>query len=85
LSSREAGAPAKPHPAHLFAPAAAFGVPQSPARLNTQAVRGLRLIRVFAFMRLPPAPAKLMLLPGPTAPAFHGDNPVYAPDPHSPL
>jgi O-antigen/teichoic acid export membrane protein len=46
--------------------------------LNTQAVRGLRLIRTFAFMQLMPNASKLFVLVVITLFFFHPYNPVYA-------
>ncbi len=52
----------KPQIAHYVALAACFVVAQSLMDLNTSAVRGLRLNRVFAFMQILPNIAKLIVL-----------------------
>ena len=52
----------KPHLSFYFATAAVFVVFNSLMLLNTQAVRGLRLIRVFAFMQILPQGFNLFLL-----------------------
>lgn len=52
----------KPHLASYFALAALFVVFSSLMDLNTQAVRGLRLIRTFAVMQTLPAGSNLLLL-----------------------
>jgi len=68
----------KVHLRFYFALAAVFIVFMSLAQLNTQAVRGLRLIRVFAFMQLLPSLTKLLILIPITIFFFHRDNPFYA-------
>lgn len=68
----------KPHLRYYFSLAALFLVFQSLMSLNTQAVRGVRLIRAFAFMQLLPSLAKLVILVPVTIFLFHPDNPVYA-------
>ena len=45
---------------------------------NTQAIRGLRLIKVFAFMQLLPTLSQLVILLPITILVYHRDNPVYA-------
>ena len=52
----------KPHLSFYFALGAVFVVFNSLMILNTEAVRGLRLIRVFAFMQILPQGFKLILL-----------------------
>ncbi len=68
----------KPHLQFYFALAAVFIVFKSLMLLNQQAVRGLRLIRAFAFMQLLPQLSKLLLLLPITFLFFHQNNPVYA-------
>lgn len=68
----------KPHLAPYFALAALFIVFQSLLNLNTQAIRGLRLIRTYAFMHLLPKLAKLLLLLVMTFLFYHPDRPVQA-------
>ncbi|MBU0665007.1 MAG: flippase [Proteobacteria bacterium] len=69
---------AKPHLRFYFALAAVFIVFMSLMELNTQAVRGLRLIRMFAFMRLLPSLFTLLILVPITIFFFHHNNPIYA-------
>ena len=52
----------KPHLRFYFALGAVFIIFKSLMILNTQAVRGVRLIRVFAFMQLLPSLSKLVVL-----------------------
>lgn len=68
----------KPHLSFYFALASGFIVFQSIMRLNTQAVRGLRLSRVFALMLVLPQSFNLFFLiaVGLFCPAMH--VPVYA-------
>lgn len=68
----------KPHLSFFFALSSVFVVFLSLMNLNTQAVRGLRLIRIFAFMRLLPSLSKLLFLIGFTFLFFTPANPVYA-------
>lgn len=68
----------KPHLRFYFALSALFIVFQSLMLLNTQAVRGIRLIRFFAFMQLLPSLSKFIILVLITIFFFHQDNPVYA-------
>jgi O-antigen/teichoic acid export membrane protein len=68
----------KPHLSFLFALAAGFVVFKSLMDLNTQSVRGLRLIRTFAFMQLMPSLAMLVALLAATFLFQHPNNPVYA-------
>ena len=68
----------KPHLQFYFALSAAFLVFQSLMNFNTQAVRGVRLIKGFAFMQLLPSLAKLFILVPVTIFVFHPDNAVYA-------
>lgn len=69
----------KPRLSFFFALAAGFVVFKSLADLNTQAVRGMRLISVFAFMQVLPSATMLVLLIAMTLlfPTNPG-NPVYA-------
>jgi len=68
----------KPHLQFYFALAALFIFFQSLMDLNTQAIRGVRLVRVFAFMQILPSLSKLAILIPITIFCFHPDNPVYA-------
>jgi len=68
----------KPHLSFFFALAAVFIVFKSLVILNTQAVRGLRLIRTFAFMQMLPSLSKLLILLVITVLFFNRYNPVYA-------
>jgi O-antigen/teichoic acid export membrane protein len=68
----------KPHLRFYFALAAGFIIFKSLMQLNTQAVRGLRLIKIFAFMQLLPSLSKLLILVPITIFFFHMDNPIYA-------
>ena len=68
----------KPHLQFYFALGAIFIVFKSLIDLNTQAVRGVRLIRVFAFMQLLPQLSKLLILVPITIFFYHQDNPIYA-------
>lgn len=68
----------KPHLSGLFALAAVFVVFKSLMLLNTSAVRGLRLIRAFAFMQILSPIAMLLVLLGFTFLARHPDAPVFA-------
>ncbi|NDY72001.1 flippase [Desulfobacter hydrogenophilus] len=68
----------KPHLRFYFALAACFIIFQSLMRLNTAAIRGLRLIRVFAFMQIMPAVGTLVILVPLTIFFYHKDNPIYA-------
>jgi len=68
----------KPHLSFFFALAAGFVVFKSLADLNTQAVRGMRLIRVFAFMQVLPSATMLVLLIAMTLLIPNPGNPVYA-------
>jgi len=68
----------KPYLAPLFALSSVFIVFKSLTDLNTQSVRALRLIRVFAFMRILPALSNFLFLLGATYFLFHRFNPVYA-------
>lgn len=69
---------AKPHLSFYFALVAGFIIFQSLMILNTDAIRGLRLIRVFALMQLLPSFSKLLILLTATVFFFHQDNPIYA-------
>jgi O-antigen/teichoic acid export membrane protein len=68
----------KPHLRFYFALAAAFIVFNSLMELNTQAVRGIRLIKVFAFMLLLPGLSTLLILVPITIFFYQKDNPIYA-------
>lgn len=68
----------KPHLSFLFSLAAVFVLFRSLLDLNTNAARGLRLIRTFAFFQVFPTLAMLMALLGLTFLAPHPDTPVYA-------
>jgi O-antigen/teichoic acid export membrane protein len=68
----------KPHLQVYFAMGAIFIVFKSLMILNTQAVRGLRFVRLFAFMQMLPAFSKLIVLVPITLFFYHKDNPVYA-------
>jgi O-antigen/teichoic acid export membrane protein len=68
----------KPHLSFLFALAAVFVIFVSLMNLNTQAVRGLHLIRTFAFMQLLPSLSRFLILIVITLFFFHQYNPVYA-------
>ena len=68
----------KPHLQFYFSLAAVFIVFKSLMLLNQQAVRGLRLIKAFAFMQLLPQLTKLLILLPITFLFFHQNNPVYA-------
>jgi len=68
----------KPHLAPYLALGAAFIWARSLLDLNTQAVRGLRLLRTFAFMQLCPQLSLLALLLAATLWFRTDDAPVYA-------
>ena len=68
----------KPHLSFSFALAACFVVFKSLMDLNTQAVRGLRIIRFFAFLQVLPALAMLVILVTGTLLFRVKDGPVYA-------
>lgn len=68
----------KPHLRFYFALGAVFIIFETLMILNTQAVRGLRLIRVFAFMQLLPSLSKLLILIPITIFFYHQSNPIYA-------
>ena len=68
----------KPHLSFLFALAAGIVVFKSLMDLNTQVVRGLRLIRTFAVMQVIPALAMLVVLVAWTFVSRQPNNPVYA-------
>ena len=68
----------KPHLTFYFALAAGFVVFKSLIDLNTQAIRGLRLIRAFAFMQILPAVAMLVFLATGTQFFRVRGGPVYA-------
>jgi O-antigen/teichoic acid export membrane protein len=68
----------KPHLSFYFALASIFVVFKSLMLLNTQAVRGLRLIRVFALMQMLPQGFNLLLLVSLGLLWPSKDDPVYA-------
>ena len=68
----------KPHLAPYLALAALFILFNSIMHLNTQAVRGLKLIRLFAFMQLVPTSSNLLILLALPIFLVSPDNPVYA-------
>jgi O-antigen/teichoic acid export membrane protein len=68
----------KPHWTFFFAVSAAFVFFKSLMELNTQAIRGLRLIRVYAVMNFLPAAIMLIILIGLTFVSKAQGNPVYA-------
>lgn len=68
----------KPNLKFYFALAAVFVVFKSLMALNTSSVRGLRLIRVFAFMQLLPSLSQLLILIPITFFFFHQSNPIFA-------
>lgn len=68
----------KSHLSHYFALASIFVVFNSIALLNTNAVRGLRLIKLFAFMQLLPQTANLIFLIGMGLLLKNDAIPVYA-------
>ncbi|PTN38075.1 flippase [Desulfonatronum sp. SC1] len=68
----------KPNLRIYFSLASFFIVFMSLMQLNTQAVRGLRLIRVFALMQLLPSLSKLIILIPITIFLYHQSNPIYA-------
>jgi O-antigen/teichoic acid export membrane protein len=67
----------KPHLSFYFALASVFAVFQSQMILNTEAVRGLKLIKTFAFMQALPSLSNLLLLVPLTIMFLRRDNPVY--------
>lgn len=68
----------KPYLSFLFALAAVFVIFKSLVDLNTGAVRGLRMIRVFAFMQILPSAAMLLILAVITFVYGGPNSPVYA-------
>lgn len=68
----------KPHLSFFFALAAGVVIFKSLMDLNTQAVRGLRLIRTFAFMQMLPSLSMLVVLVAITFLFKHPNNPVYS-------
>jgi O-antigen/teichoic acid export membrane protein len=68
----------KPHLSPYFSIAAIFIVFKSLMLLNTQAVRGLKLIKMFAFMQVLPQGVNLLLLVFLGFFLAAGDIPVYA-------
>lgn len=68
----------KPHLSKFFSWAAFFVVFFSIMTLNIQAVRGLKLIRTFAFIQLLPSISKLLILLFLTVFFFDPYNPIYA-------
>lgn len=69
---------AKPELAFFFAMASCFIIFSSLIDLNTQAVRGLRLIRTFAFMQILPTITTLLVLVLLTVSHDNKYNPIYA-------
>lgn len=68
----------KPHLKSYFALAAFFIIFKSLMRLNTQAVRGVRRIKEFAFMQLLPSISKLLILVSISIFFYHKNLPIYA-------
>jgi O-antigen/teichoic acid export membrane protein len=68
----------KPNLSFFFALASIFIVFKSLVILNTNAVRGLKLIRTFAFMQILPAFSRLLILIVITVFFFNQYNPVYS-------
>ena len=68
----------KPHLSYYFALASVFVVFQSMMLLNTQAVRGLRLIKIFAMMQLLPQTFNLLFLTAVGLLRPGRDVPIYA-------
>jgi O-antigen/teichoic acid export membrane protein len=68
----------KPHLSSFFSLAAVFIVFKSLVLLNTQAVRGVKLIKTFAFMQVLPALTNLLVLTFITLFFFYKNNPVHA-------
>lgn len=68
----------KPQLSGFFALAACFVIAKSIMDLNTSAVRGLRLNRIFAFLQLLPDLCKLIFLITATYLFFNQNIPVYA-------
>ena len=69
---------AKPHLSYFFSLSSVFLIFLSIENLNTQAIRGLRLVRTFAFMQLLTALSILMILIVITLYCFDSNNPIYA-------
>jgi O-antigen/teichoic acid export membrane protein len=67
----------KPHLQFYFALGSVFVIFKSLMALNTDAIRGVRKIRVFAFMQLLPTLSKVVILVPITIFYYHRDNPVY--------
>ncbi len=67
----------KPYLTYYFALAAVFVVFKSMTLLNTQATRGLKLIRIYAFMHVLPAISNLLLLILLTTFLYIKNNPIY--------
>ena len=68
----------KPHLTSLFALAAVFVIFKSLMLLNTQAVRGLGLIKTFAFMQVLPHLTMIFILILTTLFFYRPHNPVYS-------
>jgi O-antigen/teichoic acid export membrane protein len=68
----------KPHLAFYFALSAGFVIFNSLGELNTSAIRGMRLIKLFAFMQLLPSVSKIIILVPVTIFLYHRYNPIYA-------
>lgn len=69
---------AKPHLAFYFALASFFVLFYAIMTLNTQAVRGLRLIHTFAMMQFLPSLSKFIVIAVLTLVFFQPENPAYA-------
>ena len=67
----------KPNLSFYFALATFFIVFKSLMNLNTQAVRGIRMIRVFAFLQVLPSFSNLLFLAFLTFFLYQKDNPIY--------
>lgn len=68
----------KPKLQYFLSLSSIFIVFRSLMDLNTQAVRGLRKVRIFAFMQVLPHVARLLVLVSVTLFFFNQGNPVYA-------
>lgn len=68
----------KPYLHNYFLLASLFILFESLMKLNTQAIRGLSLIKTFSFMQLLPSLSKLLVLITLTVLFFNKSNPVYA-------
>jgi O-antigen/teichoic acid export membrane protein len=68
----------KPYLSFFFSASSVFVIFLSIAVLNTQAIRGLGLVRTFALMQMLTAVSKLMVLIVITMYFFNSNNPIYA-------